>query len=104
MICSFSAPSSSLSADFKGISTICIGNLLTDNHQHPEPTAEDCLLQEADQASQHRAGDALHNDHYRHQRIPEKLNALALGGDRRGDEYGFQGVAQQLVLHCLRQR
>jgi len=59
--------------------------------------------QEADQASEHLAGDAVHNDHYRHQRIPEKLNALGLGGDRRGDEYEFQAVAQQLVLHCLRQ-
>jgi hypothetical protein len=36
----------------------------------------------------------IHNYHYRHQRLPEKLNALALGGDRRGDEYGFQGAAQ----------
>jgi hypothetical protein len=46
----------------------------------------------------------IHNYHYRHQRIPEKLNALGLGGDRRSDEYEFQAVAQQLVLHCLRQR
>jgi hypothetical protein len=36
----------------------------------------------------------IHNYHYRHQRIPEKLNALALGDDRRGDEYEFQGAAQ----------
>ena len=46
----------------------------------------------------------IHNYHYRHQRIPEKLNALGLGGDLRGEEYGFQGAAQQLVLHRLLQR
>ena len=83
---------------------VCVRNLLTDNHRHPEPNAEDCVHQEADQASQHRAGDAVHNDHYRHQRISEKLNELGPGGDRLGDEYELQGVGQQQLRHCLRQR